>query len=47
MEIQYVRGLKIEFANLISEGLFIMNMYQLDSQPSLLYGSIEKAAWKS
>ena len=24
-----------------------MNLYQLDSQPSLLFGSTEKAAWKS
>ena len=31
---------------LILEGLLIMNLYQLDSQPSLLFGSTEKAAWK-
>ena len=31
----------------ILEGLFIMNLYQLDSQPSLLLGSTEKVAWKS
>ena len=31
---------------LILEGLFIMNLYQLDSQPSLLFGSTGNAAWK-
>ena len=30
----------------ILEGLFIMDLYQLDSQPSLLFGSNGKAAWK-
>ena len=29
---------------LILEGLFFMNLYQLDSQPSLLFGSTIKAA---
>ena len=29
---------------LILEGLFIMNLYQMDSQPSLLFGSTGKAA---
>ena len=28
-------------------GLFIINLYQLDSQPSLLFGSTGKSAWKS
>jgi len=28
---------------LILEGLIIMNLFQLDSQPSLLFGSTEKA----
>jgi len=31
---------------LILEEMFIMNLYQLDSQPSLLLESIGKAAWK-
>ena len=34
----------IKVRELILEGLF---MYQLDSQPSLLFGSTEKAVWKS
>jgi len=38
---------KNKVRELILEGLFIMNLYQLDSQPSLLFGSTEKAAWKS
>ena len=41
---KYIRGLKIKFANLILVGLFIKNLYQLDSQPSLLFGTTEKAA---
>jgi len=40
----YVRGSTIKFANLILEGLFIMNLDHLDSQPSLLFESTEKAA---
>ena len=36
-----------DFFFLILEGLFIMNLYELDSQPSLLFGSTGKAAWKS
>jgi hypothetical protein len=31
----------------ILQGLFIMSLYQLDSKPCLLFGSTEKAAWKS
>jgi len=29
---------------MILEGLFIMKLYQMDKQPSLLFGSTEKAA---
>jgi hypothetical protein len=40
---QNIRGLKIKFANSILEGLFIMNLYQVEnSQPSLLFGGTEK-----
>jgi hypothetical protein len=35
-----VRGLTIKFANLILEGFFIMNLYQLDKE------SIKFTIWK-
>jgi len=36
----YIRGISIKFMNLILEGLFIMNLYQLDKQ------SIKFTIWK-
>jgi hypothetical protein len=38
-----IKGQKSLLNFFIFEGLFIMNLYQLDSQPSLLFGSNGKA----
>ena len=39
-----VKTMLLTFFFFILEGLFIMNLYELDSQPSLLFGSTGKAA---
>jgi len=43
----HITWLNNKVRELILQGLFIMNLYQLDRQQSLLFGSTEKAAWKS